>query len=481
MRHLDELVDLGITAIELMPVADFPGERDWGYDGVLPFAPDRRYGTPDELKHLVAAAHARGLMVLLDVVYNHFGPEGNYLHLYAPQFFTERHHTPWGAAINFDGPECRTVRDFFIHNALYWLHEYHLDGLRLDAVHAIRDDSHPDIIEELGAMVRARHSERHVHLVIESDANAAHYLQPRGAFTAQWNDDFHHALHVIATGEESGYYVEFAREPHRQLARALGEGFAFQGDYSSYRAAPRGEPSRELPCTAFVGFLQNHDQIGNRAFGERLGALTTPDALRALTAVLLLAPAPPLLFMGQEWASSAPFPFFCDFGAELAPSVSEGRRREFARFTAFADPAQRARIPDPQARATALSATLHREEAQAQAGTHWRALHRDLLALRHRHLVPHLRGVTGQNARATVIAESVVAARWLLNDGSALLLLANLGAEPVSGLNGPGAGLLWSTPDASADNATLAPWAVAWYRTALEQARVWFNGETVLA
>ena len=338
---LDHLATLGVTAIELMPVADTPGRRNWGYDGVCLFAPQSAYGRPEELKALVDAAHGRGLMVFLDVVYNHFGPEGNYLHVYAPQFFTDRYHTPWGAAINFDGG-FRPVRDFFIENALYWLEEYHLDGLRLDAVHAIRDNSTPDILVELAETVRRRvGTGRQVHLVLENDDNASRYLErdrddrPRW-YTAQWNDDAHHALHVLLTGEDAGYYGDYSDAPARHLGRTLAEGFAYQGEASPHRGgSPRGTPSKRLPATAFVPFLQNHDQVGNRAFGDRISTLADADAVRAAVAVLLLAPSPPLLFMGEEWAARQPFPFFCDFGPDLADKVREGRRREFARFHAI--------------------------------------------------------------------------------------------------------------------------------------------------
>ena len=245
-----------------MPLASFPGERNWGYDGVLPYAPARCYGTPEELKHFVDAAHAKNLMVFLDVVYNHFGPEGNYLGLYAPQFFTDRHRTPWGQAINFDGPCSRTVRDFFIHNALYWLEEYHFDGLRFDAVHAIADDSRPDILTELAEAVRRKFgAERHVHLVLENDNNAAHYLcrdarARSSCYNAQWNDDIHHALHVLVTGEKDGYYSDYAKNPAWHLGRCLAEGFSYQGEGSAFRdGAKRGEPSRDLPPTCFVSFL----------------------------------------------------------------------------------------------------------------------------------------------------------------------------------------------------------------------------------
>ena len=279
--QLDYLSQLGVTAIELMPVADFPGARNWGYDGVLPFAPDSSYGRPEDLKRLVAAAHARGLMVLLDVVYNHFGPEANYLHAYASSFFSNRHQTPWGAAINFDAEGSRTVRDFFVHNALYWLEEYHLDGLRLDAVHAIIDDSMPDIVTEIARAVREGPGrERQVHIVLENDRNQSRYL-PRDAAckalqaSAQWNDDIHHAFHILTTGERDGYYEDYAAQPLWYLGRSLAQGFGYQGERSPHREnAPRGEPSAHLPPAAFVSFLQTHDQVGNRALGSPRGAFS---------------------------------------------------------------------------------------------------------------------------------------------------------------------------------------------------------------
>ncbi len=351
-ERFDYLSDVGVTAVELMPVADFPGLRNWGYDGVYPFAPDSTYGRPEDLKTLVQAAHARGMMVFLDVVYNHFGPEGNYLGLYAPQFFTDRHHTPWGNAINFDGAESRAVRDFFIHNALYWLTEYHFDGLRLDAVNAILDDSTPDVLTELAETVRsAIEPRRHVHLVLENDRNQSRYLQRTGrcqprAYNAQWNDDIHHALHVIITGEKDGYYADYSDRPLDRLGRCLVEGFAYQGETSLYRNGEmRGEPTKGLPPTAFVSFLQNHDQIGNRAFGERILTLADPRAVRAAAAILLLGPSPPLLFMGEEFGAPTPFLFFCDFEENLAAAVTAGRRNEFARFGRFRDSATREANP----------------------------------------------------------------------------------------------------------------------------------------
>ncbi|HKI64393.1 MAG TPA: malto-oligosyltrehalose trehalohydrolase [Burkholderiales bacterium] len=411
--RLAELAALGITAIELMPVADFPGRRNWGYDGVLPFAPDACYGTPDELKALVDEAHALGLMVLLDVVYNHFGPEGNYLHATCPEFFNPAQQTPWGAAINFDGADCRTVREFFVHNALYWLEEFHFDGLRLDAVHAIRDDSRPDIVCEIGRALREGPGrERHVHVVLENDKNEAHYLGP--CASAQWNDDLHHAAHVLLAKEVDGYYADYAERPLERLGRALAEGFVYQGEPSAFRDGElRGEPSAGLPPSAFVSFLQTHDQVGNRAFGERLDALAAPGAMRTALAAVLLSPHVPMLFMGEEFAAATPFQFFCDFGPELAAAVTRGRRGEFARFAAFRDPAAQARIPDPNAEATFLRSKLDwskRDSARL-------SLVRELLAIRQRHLAPRL---AGAKSGSFAVTNQTLLLSWPLGDGSRL-------------------------------------------------------------
>ena len=451
--RLDYLSELGITAIELMPVADFPGRRGWGYDGVLPFAPDACYGRPEELKRLVAAAHARGMMVLLDVVYNHFGPDGNYLHLYAPQFFTDRHHTPWGAAINFDGADARPVRDFFIHNALYWLEEFHFDGLRFDAVHAIMDDSQPDIVAELAAAIRGGPgASRDVHLVLENDSNQSRYLERAAdgtarAHDAQWNDDVHHAFHVLLTGERDGYYEDYAAAPTRQLGRCLVEGFAYQGEISAHRGQqPRGEPSAHLPPAAFVSFLQTHDQVGNRACGERLVALADEAALHAATVAWLLAPAPPMLFMGEEFGSATPFLYFCDFTGELATAVRDGRRREFARFARFADPEARAAIPDPNAPTTFTRSKLDWSCTATAPHDRWLALYRRLLALRRNSIVPRLAGMRGNDGRFEVLGECALACEWRLGDGSRLALVLNLGHDEVALAQAPAGTLLACEP-----------------------------------
>jgi maltooligosyltrehalose trehalohydrolase len=466
--RLDHLASLGVTAIELMPVADFPGRWGWGYDGVLLFAPEASYGHPDDLKALVDGCHARGLAVFLDVVYNHFGPEGNYLHRYAPGFFTPRHRSLWGDGINYDGPGAEIVRSFMIHNALYWLEEFHLDGLRLDAVNAIVDDSAAHLLVELGrAVADGPGRERPVHLVLENGANEARYLERaagrRPLYQAQWNDDAHHALHVLLTGESGGYYEDY-QPPLPHLGRCLTEGFAFQGERSGYRDGLRGEPSGHLPPTSFVGFLQNHDQVGNRAMGERITALAQADAVRAATAVLLLAPALPLLFMGEEWAAPEPFLFFSDLGSDLGPSVAEGRRREFARFPEFASPAMQERIPDPQAATTRARSVLDWGRLAGPEHQAWLALHRTLLRVRAEAIVPLLAAEPTPAASWKALGETAIEIAWKFPAGT-LRLVANLGAAPVAH---PGPGPDWGRrlhalllPEGGW--LELPPWSAAFY------------------
>ncbi len=466
---LKVLAEQGITAVELMPIADFPGRWNWGYDGVLPYAPDASYGTPDDLKALIEAAHGLGLMIFLDVVYNHFGPDGNYLHAYAPQFFTERRRTPWGAAIDYAQ---RPVRDFFIHNALYWLNEYRFDGLRFDAVHEIVDDGSPTILHELAETVRSSvDSGRHVHLVLENDDNAASLLVRNAAsvpryYTAQWNDDFHHAAHAVATGESSGYYADYADAPVRRLGRALAEGFIYQGERSEYRERPRGEVSRTLPAAAFVDFIQNHDQVGNRAFGDRLTVLAPPEAVAALQAVLLLAPAVPLLFMGEEYGATEPFCFFADFMGPLADAVRNGRRNEFARFADFADPAARERIPDPTAESTYRASKLDWDK-RAEARHHdWAARTRAILDVRGREIAPRFGRMYGGAAHAEVTEPALLSVHWT-HDDSTLQLVAQLAGSPGNGGNLAVRGrCIWSTHPEIAQRkplGSLPPWFVGWF------------------
>ncbi len=430
--RLPALAELGITAIELMPIADFPGIRNWGYDGVMPFAPDAAYGTPDQLKALIDTAHGLGLMIYLDVVYNHFGPDGNYLNAYAPQFFDEALHTPWGAAIDFHKSE---VREYFTQNALYWLMEYRFDGLRFDAVHAICDS---DWLDEMAEIVRAAvaaesQGRRHVHLVLENERNAAGHLQGAAAdkFNAQWNDDGHNVLHVLLTGETESYYANYAEAPAAKLARVLAEGFAYQGEpMPSHGDKPRGTRSAHLPPSAFVLFLQNHDQIGNRALGERLSVLADPQALRAAVALQLLCPQIPLLFMGEEWGSCAPFLFFTDFHDELADAVREGRRKEFAAFAAFANAASRAKIPDPNAQRTFTDSQVDASEALRAPHAAVQAEYQKLLALRRRYVAPRIAGASSAGAR--VVGDAAVIAHWRLADGAGLSIAINLADEPIN-------------------------------------------------
>ena len=418
--HLPHLVELGVTALELMPLNAFPGQRNWGYDGVLPFAPDAGYGTPEQLKQLIDSAHGKGLMVFVDVVYNHFGPDGNYLHQYASTFFREDRHTPWGAAIDFRRPQ---VRDYFCENALMWLLDYRVDGLRLDAVHAIGDD---DFLVELASRVRgAIEPGRHVHLVLENENNSASLLQ-RG-FDAQWNDDGHNTLHALLTGEHEGYYADFADNPTAKLATCLGQGFVYQGQPDRH-GRPRGEPSAQLPPTAFVLFLQNHDQVGNRALGERLTRLAQEDALKAATLLLLLSPMVPLLFMGEEWGSRRPFLFFTDHQGELADAVREGRRNEFADFSQFADPARRQQIPDPNAAQT-FDSSLPDLAPDTPAQRDWLDFYRTLLHLRHSRIVPALDGAHALGVE--VLAEAALSAAWRLGDGRVLRIDINLSDSNV--------------------------------------------------
>ncbi len=434
--RLPWLADLGVNAVQLMPLAAFPGRRNWGYDGVLPYAPAACYGTPDELKQFIDTAHSLGMMVLLDVVYNHFGPEGNYLYAYCPQFFNHAERTPWGAAINLDGAHSRTVRDFFVHNALYWIEEYRFDGLRLDAVHALKDRSTPDIVREIAhALQTGPGADRQVHLVLENNRNEARYLErdPAGRpliAAAQWDDDVHHSLHVLISREADGYYADYAASPLEKLGRSLAEGFAYQGEYSPFRGRARGEISSQLPPAAFVSFLQNHDMVGNRALGDRVQGVADAALLPAAYACLLLAPPVPMLFMGEEFAASTPFLFFCNFGAELAQSVSEGRRREFKRFAAFADDAATSRIPDPNAESTFLASKLDWDQAALPGHREHLALIRELLQLRRQHLAPLLPKLT--QAGHYEIDGDVLRLEWRLADGACWRLLAHFGSAATA-------------------------------------------------
>jgi len=356
IAHLNALKDVGITAVELMPVAQFPGNRNWGYDGVFHFAVQNSYGGPDGLRRLVNACHQQGLAVVLDVVYNHLGPEGNYLGDFGP-YFTDRYRTPWGAAINFDGPHSDEVKRFFLDNALYWITEFHIDALRLDALHAILDLSAQPFLEQLATAVhqQAERIGRRVYLIAESDLNDTKLIRSQElgghGLDAQWNDDFHHALHALLTGERSGYYQDFGKIA--DLAKAFREGYVYSGQYSAYRGRRHGNSSQQIAARKFVVCIQNHDQVGNRMFGERLSQLTSLEGLKLAAGVVLLSPFVPLLFMGEEYGEPAPFPYFVSHSdPALVEAVRRGRREEFAAF------AWQGELPDPQDEATFLQARL---------------------------------------------------------------------------------------------------------------------------
>ncbi|MBI3977499.1 MAG: malto-oligosyltrehalose trehalohydrolase [Chloroflexi bacterium] len=425
-QELSELKRLGISAIEIMPVADFPGRRGWGYDGVDLFAPKAGYGGPLDLKLFVDEAHRHGLGVILDVVYNHLGPDGNYLAAYAREYFTDRYRTPWGDALNFDGPGSRWVRHFVVQNALYWIHEYHVDGLRVDATHAIFDAGPVHILAELTERVRASLPPgRRAVLIAEDNRNDVRFLLPVDAgglgFDAVWADDFHHAIHAALTGERDGYYEDY-RGTLDEVARAIAGGFLYQGEYSPHFGRLRGTPSGDRPASQFVFHLQSHDQVGNRAFGERLNHLVPLDTYRAVSALLLLVPETVMLFQGQEFAATSPFLYFTDHNPDLGRLVREGRRREFAGFAAFADPARREAIPDPQAPATFERSRLHLAERQHHAGVY--RLYRDLLGLRRTD--PVLAAQDRRSLIAAAVTPAVLALRRRLGDDDRLLLV-NLG------------------------------------------------------
>jgi len=463
-ERLDHLVATGITAIELMPVNDFAGSRNWGYDGVLWHAPDSSYGRPDDLRALIDGAHLRGLMVFLDVVYNHFGPEGNFLGRYAPEFFDGQSATPWGSAIDYSRAE---VRAFAIESAVRWLRDYRFDGLRLDAVHAIGTPERLRFLNELSVAVGdlARRQQREIHLILENDANQSSLLAPLadppdGRCRAQWNDDYHHAWHVFLTNERDGYYRDYSPVPLRHLGRALTSGFAYQGEPSPHRGgAARGEPSGHLAPLAFVSFLQNHDQIGNRARGDRLTTLAKPEAIEAALAVTLLAPMPPLLFMGEEWGSRQPFPFFCDFTGDLAEAVRRGRRKEFTEaYERLGDA-----VPDPLDAVTFRSAVLDWGDRETEAGRARLKLVRELLQVRRQDVMPFLAEVAFVPMVEEPPSDSpLLVAHFRLAQHRMLSLLANLSdreqPRPSSDVEGVA---IWG----GAAPALLPPWSVFWWRS----------------
>jgi malto-oligosyltrehalose trehalohydrolase len=464
IEKLDHLRDLGVTVLEIMPVAEFPGRRNWGYDGVLLFAPDCSYGRPEDFKAFVEAAHARNISVILDVVYNHFGPEGNLIPLYFRDLFTTRHKTSWGDAVNLDAPGSEQVRSFILHNALYWIEEFHLDGLRFDAVHALIDDSPKHILIELAETLRSTITGRPLHLILENENNEARLLCRDQAgdpvlYTAQWNDDLHHVLHTAATHESASYYGDYAGRTDL-LGRALAEGFAYQGESMQCTQKSRGEPCTHLPPSAFIGFLQNHDQIGNRAFGERLSQLVEPCLYRTLASICLLLPQVPFLFMGEEWNASQPFLYFCDFHGELADKIRAGRRQEFAAFPEFSDPARRDQIPDPLAESTFASSKLNWAEAEGP-GRDWLNLYRELLRIRRERMLTLFARLVPCGRTYTLLGEGAVRIQWKLDTGQSLELLANLADRPSEAAIELRGETIWCQ-GGPLDGGKLPPWTARW-------------------
>lgn len=458
-EKLKALQDLGITGVELLPVADFPGNRNWGYDGVDLFAPARCYGTPDELRQLVNEAHALNIGVFLDVVYNHFGPDGAYMGLFSPYYFSSRHKSPWGDGINFDDEYCRHARHFFIENALHWIHEYHIDGLRLDATHAMVDDSPTHFLKELAEKVHASlPKERTVLLIAEDDRNQAQLILPtdRGGYGLDgvWADDFHHHLRRLLAGDDEGYFQDFSGDIE-DLAKTIRQGWFYTGQNSVFRKRARGTSTKGIPLHKFVHCIQNHDQVGNRAMGDRLHFEVDLASFRAGSALLLLSPATPLLFMGQEWGASAPFRFFTDHPSALGKAVTQGRRNEFRHFKAFSQPDAILSIPDPQALSTFVSSKLNWEERYRQPHAGILGLYRDLINLRKTE--PALQGKLNSSFEVQALTENILAVIRKAADDSSLLAVTCLKGRKkvVAGTHSatqPPLGkrwdLLWTTEDA---------------------------------
>ncbi len=447
MEKLPYLAELGVTMLEVLPVSQFGGERGWGYDGVLLYAPHSAYGRPDDFKAFIDTAHGLGLSVVLDIVLNHFGPEGNYLPLLSPDFFHKERLTPWGAGIAYD---VEAARRYISEAPLYWLQEYNLDGLRFDAIDQIEDLSPKHVLIEIAEKIRATLTDRPIHLTTEDSRNVV-FLHPRNEdgsaplFTGEWNDDFHNAVHVFATGETQAYYQDFAKQPEKLLARTLAEGFAYQGEVSQQSGKPRGVPSAGQPPLFFVDFIQNHDQIGNRAQGERLIELAGADRTRALLATLLLSPHVPLLFMGEEYGESHPFLFFTDFHGDLAKAVREGRAKEFQGHAGF----EGETVADPNAKKTFEMSRLDWQKPDSDEGKRWLDLTRQLLALRREHIVPLLANAGGNSGRVVETAEGWVVVSWTFPRGT-LSIALNIGetTRPLADLPGE---TLFAWPDSAND------------------------------
>jgi maltooligosyltrehalose trehalohydrolase len=438
-ERLPLLRRLGVTSVELMPVADFAGSRNWGYDGVALFAPARCYGSPDDLRHFVNRAHELGLAVHLDVVYNHFGPDGSYAAAFSPFYFSSRHKSPWGAGVNFDGPYSAPVRHFFIENALHWIHEYHVDGLRLDATHAIVDESPRHFLAKLSGAVRCslQDSSRRALVLAEDVRNLARMVQPEKqngwGLDAVWSDDFHHQMRRFLTGDQDGYFQDFAGTT-QDIAATARQGWFYGGQYAPFFGQPRGTDPAGIPPSRFVFFLQNHDQVGNRAFGDRMHHQADPAVYRAATALLLLLPQTPLLFMGQEWAASAPFRYFTDHHPELGKLIQQGRQNEFSGFAAFQDPNDRERIPDPQALETFEASRLNWEERELEPHLSIWRFYTKLLALRRTE--PALRAQGTDNFQVEALNDSVLLLRRQAPSAPALLGVIRLRGAGSDNLQG---------------------------------------------
>ncbi|RYE47291.1 MAG: DUF3459 domain-containing protein, partial [Hyphomicrobiales bacterium] len=465
---LDHLVTLGVTAIQIMPLAEFYGKFNWGYDGAMWFAPSSNYGRPEDLKALIDAAHGRSMMVFLDVVYNHFGPHGNYLPAIAP-IFTKKHESPWGEAINFDGPGAKVVRELVIESALYWTSEFNFDGLRFDSVHTMADDSSSHILELLAARIRASRPHRHTHLIIENSDNQETWLRRNSGsepvhYTAQWNDDVHHLLHAAATGENTGYYADFDdfEERSGKLGRALAEGFAYQGEVKPHEGMKRGEPSDGLPATSFVIYMQDHDQIGNRIKGDRITGIAHDDAVKGLIAIYLLSPQIPMLFQGEEWASERPFPFFSDVPAEVRDAVRQGRQEELKGTPEHEDPDKPnvEEAVDPTSVKTFTSAKLDWPSLSKPPHSGWLKHYRSLIDLRKMEIVPRLAGQEGFGGRYELLGIKSVLVSWKMGDGSTLRLYANLDEETQDGVPATIGRKLFL--QGFAEEGRLGPWSVLW-------------------
>ncbi len=456
-ERLGHLSELGINAIELMCLSDFAGKRNWGYDGVLLYAPDSAYGTPDELKAFLDAAHACGIMVLLDVVYNHFGPEGNLISNYFSQICSDLHETPWGRGLNFDGPLCAEVRDFIIHNALYWIEEFHVDGLRIDASHAMIDDSPKHILDELHDRIEALPLSRPVHLILESEQNIEARLTrddngAAAAYTAQWNHDITHLLGAVFSN-----LCEAGREEETgKLGKALAEGFVLAAQMAS------GSPCCTVPPTSFIAFIQTHDLVGNRIFGDRIFAAASANAIRAIASIYLLLPQIPMLFMGEEWGASTPFPFFCDYHGQLAAAVKKGR---FAQLTKL-DPApsedEMKRAPDPQAESTWRSAQLDWRELDQPSHATWFDWYKRILAVRRQAVVPLLKEPNLSCGVSEIVGPGALTIRWTMASGATLHLAANLCKQPSSGFPPARGRVIWQEGVPGTHDGEFEPWSVRW-------------------